>query len=67
MARETDPRAQLERVARQLAPVERRRAALIAERDALVSRLREAGVPWTEIAGAAGVSRQALMKRAGRP
>jgi hypothetical protein len=53
----------LRRVSDELAAVERDRHALVARRDELVAQLRAEGLSWVAIAAAAGVSRQALMKR----
>lgn len=60
------PPVSLERLgmlAADLATLERDRLALLGRRDVLVAQLRAAGYPWTDLAIAAGTTRQALMKR----
>ncbi|MDR2348652.1 MAG: hypothetical protein LBD90_08625 [Bifidobacteriaceae bacterium] len=51
---------------RDMGRLDAERAALVRDRDALVGRALAEGWPMARIAGALGVSRQALMKRAGR-
>ncbi len=57
------PRQALGYVVEELAHLDRDRQALLARRDELVAGLHAEGVSWVELAGLAGTSRQALMKR----
>ena len=57
-------RHDLEDVVALLTRLDAERSRLMSERDQLVEDLRAAGLSWSELAGVAGVSRQALMLRA---
>nr|CRY96582.1 hypothetical protein [uncultured prokaryote] len=56
--------ADLDEVSAALRALEVERAALVVRRDGVVDELRALGDDWSTLARRAGVSRQALMKRA---
>lgn len=63
MAKQKDPRTELERVARRLAVLDRQRDGILLERDRLVADCRALGMSWVAISALTGCTRQALMKR----